>query len=131
MIFEFSNDLVPILLTTGLYLTFIAVHLINGITKEFVVKRRSITNDHLHSFHISVSSDQLVLNEFVEKQSFLTRIVKRKEAPEDDADYPLSSLYYKICIKRGGQQWKAQSNLYSTSLNDTAFLFSSPCCLSH
>ncbi|MCD8509426.1 MAG: hypothetical protein LRY73_05770 [Bacillus sp. (in: Bacteria)] len=121
MIFEFSNDLVPILFSMSIVLTIIAAQLVDGMAKDYTVSRRHRVNNSLQAVTAVSTTETEVTEELVEKQNFLTRIVKRKEAPEDDADYFFSSKAIITDRYRGGQQWK--TNLYSTSLKGMVFSF--------
>ena len=121
MIFEIWNDFVPLLLFVGLYVAFITAHIINGIAKDYVVRSRNWTQDTMAAVRMKSASDTLLLECFEEKLNFITRVMKRKEAPEDDADYNHSSILRLSFKNRGGEQWKI--NLYSLSIKDSAFSY--------
>ncbi|ADU32409.1 hypothetical protein [Evansella cellulosilytica] len=121
MIFEFSNDLVPILLSISVYVTILAAHTANLLANEHVVKQRFMANDTLQKVQWQACFHSEVPLDIVERNQFITRIVKRKEAPEDDADYFFSSKIATTETIRGGQRWK--TNLYSSSLKGTVFSF--------
>ncbi|MBU9719968.1 MULTISPECIES: hypothetical protein [Bacillaceae] len=90
MIFEFSNDLVPILVSISLYLTVFAAHLMNSLAKEYVVQHRYRSNQDIQTALFEAMSEDQSTEGMEQRQSFITRIVKRKEAPEDDGEYQLS-----------------------------------------
>ncbi|MDQ0256943.1 hypothetical protein J2S74_004388 [Evansella vedderi] len=121
MFFELSNDLVPIILSMSLYLTVLGLQLVNGMAQDYAMSRRSIANESLRTIEVNSSNEEEATEEMGQKQNFITRIVKRKEAPEDDSDYLFSSIKMDFDRKRGGQRWKI--NLYSTSLKGMVFSF--------
>ena len=121
MIFELWNDFVPLLFFVGLYVAFVTAHIINGIAKDYIVRRRNWTQDNMAAVRMKSASATLLLECFEEKLNFITRVVKRKEAPEDDADYVNSSIFILRLKIRGGKQWK--TDLYSHSLKGMAFSY--------
>ncbi|MBU9710448.1 hypothetical protein [Evansella tamaricis] len=124
MIFEVSNDLVPILLSVSLYISFIAVHVMSSMTKEYVVRHRYLTNREIQSSLFLISTEDSFSEKLEEKQSFITRIIKRKEAPEDDGEYHFSSMkQHENENTRGGKHlWSRRNILYSPSLGNMVIL---------
>ncbi|MDG5787466.1 hypothetical protein QA612_08155 [Evansella sp. AB-P1] len=119
MIFEFSNDIVPILLSFSFCFSIITFHLMNGLAKETFVSHRELTNSNLDLLTWSTLDQTEVLEEIGQVQTFITRIIKRKEAPEDDADYTFFPYNHQSFYNQGGQKW--EKHLYSTSLKGIAF----------
>lgn len=109
MMFEISQDLVPVLITISLYMTFAGAHLL-----QFMARESGAANRHLMHKQVEVCeqlrvSENRVMDQNVERQAWITRITKRKEGPEDDSDYSSFSKITKQPI-RGGLSWR--KNLY-------------------
>ncbi|MCE7793568.1 hypothetical protein K8O68_14175 [Salipaludibacillus sp. CUR1] len=120
MMFEFSQDLVPVLLTISLYMTFAGAHLIQFMSHESAAANRSLTQKQLHSWHSRLAPSNMLLDLRVDRLSWLTRMMGRKEGPEDDGDY-LSFSIDKLQTHRGGYTWK--KTLYSPDLKNIVRLF--------
>ncbi|MFA9556359.1 hypothetical protein ACERII_03490 [Evansella sp. AB-rgal1] len=120
MIFEFSNDVVPILLSFSVCISILTFHLCNLMLKDTFVKHRCMSNGKLQVIHGDSLQESAVYEERGQQLTFITRIVKRKEAPEDDADYFLLVLKHLSLTTQGGQSWK--TNLYSNSLKNMGLL---------
>ena len=123
MIFELWNDIVPILFSISIYVAFLTAHIINGIVTEHTVKHRSWMNDSSAAIKLKYAAGQLITVNSEEQQSFITRITKRKEAPEDDSDYDYSSIFTMSFIKRGGEITTWKTTLYSQPLKNMVFSF--------
>ncbi|WP_096437866.1 hypothetical protein [Alteribacter populi] len=105
MFFEHYHDLVPLILSISLYVTIAGSQMINFMSNECVVRNRYMANREIHSLHLEQVPDTELIEKSEERQNWITRIVKRKEAPEDDADYFSFSLEM-IEMKRGGLIWE-------------------------
>lgn len=121
MIFEIWNDIVPILFSLSFYVAFITAHIINGIVVDYAVQHKSWVKDSSVSIKLKSAADRLITDNLEEQQSFITRITKRKEAPEDDADYQAFSLNSMSFLIRGGKLKLWKTNLYSLSLRNMAY----------
>lgn len=108
MLFELQSDFLPLLFTVSVLFTYIELYVCIHFSNKFL-------NEHYldqsnQSYSLSSISVHHVIELSKSKQAWITRIVKRKEAPEDDTDYILNSAlsYYlkteedinenKICI---------------------------------
>lgn len=116
MIFELTNDLVPILLAFSLYLTVAGAHLANSMIREYCVHHRLKSERNIQAALSLSLLEHDTTKDVLQQLSFLTRIIKRKESPEDDGDYHFSSNSLCNVNNRGGLQWKI--NLYSLSLKN-------------
>src|SRR5690554_1449078 len=105
MLFEMSNDIVPVLLSISVYLTFVTIHLALIMMKGQIVRGRILSNEkpcYIESAKVVQEETDLLVGE---TQRFITRMTKRKEAPEDDSDY-VYSLRNKLTMNdRGGERW--------------------------
>jgi len=117
MMFEFSQDLIPVLLTVSLYMTFAGAHLIQFMTHESSAANRSMTQKQLYSWRNLMVPEKMILGHHIDRHAWITRIMKRKEAPEDDSDYSFFSISV-LTQLRGGFMW--EKNLYSPSFLNIA-----------
>lgn len=90
--------------------------------KEHIVQQRFSAKKSFYDLQndrIQQSEHGLLVGQ---TQAFITKIIKRKEAPEDDSDY-VYSLRKESTMNdnRGGKRWKIE--LYSPFLNDTAWSY--------
>ncbi|WP_280771105.1 hypothetical protein [Salipaludibacillus daqingensis] len=117
MMFEFSQDLIPVLLTVSLYMTFAGAHLIQYMAHESSAANRSMTQKQLHSWRNLNVPESMQLDHHIDRHAWITRIMKRKEGPEDDSDN-LSFSNSVITKLRGGFMWK--KSLYSPNFQNIA-----------
>ncbi|WP_147421968.1 hypothetical protein [Salipaludibacillus neizhouensis] len=118
MMFEISHDLVPALITISLYMTFAGAHLLH-----FMVQESGAANRHMSQKKLSVceqlsGSENLMADHNVQRRTWITRIMKRKEGPEDDSDYLSFSNPSKQQIRGGILLWK--KDLYSPVFQNIA-----------
>lgn len=106
LLFELSNDIVPVLLWVSISFTFFAIHFANIILKDYVSYRRYHTNDKFHPLHWSSNYLDYIPSFLIKTNRIITRTVKRKEGPEDDLDDIYSSTKKIIMRNRGGKQWR-------------------------
>jgi len=94
------HDLLPYLLSIGLILTvgyaYIA-HLYCGITEFWTVGGKS-RQHYFYPLILSISSHPAPLR--------LSRMIRRKEAPDDDSSDCTTSLIAGMNHQRGGTTWK-------------------------
>ncbi|WP_416147877.1 hypothetical protein ACM26V_16740 [Salipaludibacillus sp. HK11] len=110
MMFEFSHDLIPVLITVSLYMTFAGAHLIEFMAHESSAANRSMTEKQLHSWRNLMVPEKMLQDHHIKRHTWITRIMKRKEGPEDDSDYSSFSISV-LTQLRGGFMW--EKNLYS------------------
>ncbi|PYZ91647.1 hypothetical protein CR194_18630 [Salipaludibacillus keqinensis] len=120
MMFEFSQDLVPVLITISLYMTFAGAHLIQFMAHESSAANRSMTQKQLHSWHSQIGPENMLADQSFDRHAWITRLMGRKEGPEDDADYPSFSKVV-ITKLRGGFVWR--KNLYSLNVRNIAYSY--------
>lgn len=116
MLFEMPNDLVPVLVSISVYFTFFAIHFANVMIKQYVFHRRFHSSEKFHSINWNNKKLDGFVSSINETQRFITRTVKRKEAPEDDTDDIFSSKEKTTKKIRGGVQW--ETTQYSPLLKD-------------
>ena len=121
MLFEISNDIVPVLLSMSVYFSVFALHLTLLMIKEHIAQQGYSENKRLYDLQSGTSQQEDTSLLVGETQRFITRITKRKEAPEDDSDYVYSLGNKYTMDNRGGIRWKTA--LYSPFLNGTALSY--------
>ncbi len=120
IMFEFYHDLIPVLLTISLCMTFAGGHLIQFVARESSAAHRSTTEKQLYSWRNLMVSEKMLLDHHVDRHAWITRIMKRKEGPEDDSDN--LSFSNSVTTKlRGGFMW--EKNLHSPSFQNIARSF--------
>lgn len=117
MMFEFSQDLIPVLLSISLYMTFAGAHLIQYMAHESSLAHRSMTQKQLHSWRNLMVPENMLEDYHIDRQAWITRIMKRKEGPEDDSDNS-SFSNLELTQLRGGFMW--EKNLYLPSFRNIA-----------
>ncbi|MBM7095459.1 MULTISPECIES: hypothetical protein [Alteribacter] len=92
MFLEHYHDLVPILISISILVALAGAQWVNYLSHDCMVRNRHMANSRIRSLQRARLDDDEAVESKEERQSFITRIVKRKEAPEDDADYFSFSL---------------------------------------
>ncbi|PYZ96201.1 hypothetical protein CR205_17720 [Alteribacter lacisalsi] len=92
MFFEHYHELVPILLSLSIYVAVAGAHLISVTAQELVIRSRYTAGRRLADGTAGRELPEGPSAFKEERQSWLTRMMKRKDAPEDDTDYFSFSL---------------------------------------
>ncbi|TMW72065.1 hypothetical protein [Alteribacter natronophilus] len=92
MIFEHYHELVPILLSLSVYVAVAGAHVLHVTSQELVVNSRYTAGRRLTDGAAGRELPEGPSAFKEERQSWLTRMMKRKDAPEDDTDYFSFSL---------------------------------------
>ncbi|WP_026691708.1 hypothetical protein [Alteribacter aurantiacus] len=92
MFLEHYHDLVPILISISILVALAGAQWVNYMSHECMIRNRHMANSRIATLDRTGMDDDDAGESIEERQSFITRIVKRKEAPEDDADYFSFSL---------------------------------------
>lgn len=106
LLFEISNDIVPVLVWISVSFTFFAIHLASIVLKSHVMYRSNRQGDKLHTFQRNKSRFDDIPAFINDTNRFITAMIKRKEAPEDDLDDISSIMDEKLKRNRGGKQWR-------------------------
>ncbi|UCZ53129.1 hypothetical protein LGQ02_20525 [Bacillus shivajii] len=115
MLFEIFQDMLPLLFTMSILFTIAGLKIAEYITVSDFLKHRMLTRQRVQIVKAKLQVNTTVLSVVNRRQTWITCMTKRKEAPEDDGDF--HPFLFKSELKQGGSQWK--NHLYSHTLKHT------------